>query len=127
MESDSITVDNSLQNDPDVYLMINKIQNDIAQHEALVARIQRRDAEYDVMKKAYEQKLTVLQSQMSQFQIERDLALSKMQAGGSKNRAKSKYEESPLLKIRILFVASFENDVPLLNTNPSVFVLILLI
>jgi septal ring factor EnvC (AmiA/AmiB activator) len=78
--------------DPDVYLLINKIQNDIAEHEALVARIHRRDAEYERMKKGYEQKLSVLQSQMSQFQSERDLALSKI-SGGSKLKAKSKFDE----------------------------------
>jgi septal ring factor EnvC (AmiA/AmiB activator) len=76
----------------DVYLLINKIQNDIAQHEALVERIQKRDAEYEVMKKAYEQKLSVLQSQMAQFQIERDLAMSRMQAG-NKAKAKTKFDE----------------------------------
>jgi hypothetical protein len=78
--------------EPDVYMLINKIQNDISEHEALVSRIQRRDAEYEVMKKAYEQKLSVLQSQMTQFQSERDLAMSKM-AGGNKAKAKTKYDE----------------------------------
>lgn len=78
--------------DPDVYLIINKIQNDIAEHEALVARIHHRDAEYEKMKKAYEQKLLVLQSQMTQFQAERDLALSKI-SGGVKAKAKSKFDE----------------------------------
>ena len=88
--------------DPDMYLLINKIQNDIAQHEALVERIHKRDAEYEVMKKAYEQKLNVLQSQMTQFQKERDLALKRMQeaSGVSKKdragniaAAKNKYDE----------------------------------
>ena len=81
------------QSDPDVYLIINRIQNDIAQHEALVARIHKRDNEYEVMKKAYEQKLEVLQSKMVQFQTERDLALSKMQAGGNKVKAKTQFDE----------------------------------
>lgn len=77
-------------------MLINKLQNDISQHEALVARIQRRDAEYEVMKKAYEQKLLVLQHQMSQFQTERDLALSKMQSG-PRAQAKTKFDEDKRL------------------------------
>lgn len=84
------------EGDPDVYLLINKIQNDIAEHESLVARIHRRDAEYEKMKKAYEQKLAVLQSQMSQFQSERDLAMTKI-TGGSKIKAKTKYDEEKRL------------------------------
>ena len=88
--------------DPDMYLLINKIQNDIAQHEALVERVQKRDTEYQVMKQAYEQKLFVLQHQMSEIQQERDLALKKMQDGyhgsaiGRKERinsAKTKYDQ----------------------------------
>ncbi|KAL5032090.1 hypothetical protein BDV3_000688 [Batrachochytrium dendrobatidis] len=88
--------------DPDMFLIINKIQNDISDHEALVERIHRRDAEYDVMKKAYEQKLNVLSSQLSQFQKERDQALKRMQSatGGSKKdragkiaAATSKYDD----------------------------------
>ncbi|KAH6577921.1 hypothetical protein BASA62_000629 [Batrachochytrium salamandrivorans] len=88
--------------DPDMFLIINKIQNDIADHEALVERIHRRDAEYDVMKKAYEQKLNVLSGQLSQFQREKDQALRRMHnsTGGSKKdragkiaAATSKYDE----------------------------------
>lgn len=83
--------------DPDVYLIINKIQNDIAQHEALVERIQKRDNEYEVMQKAYESKLKILQNQLSQIQKERDLALNKFgNSSGSaqlRNAAKSRFDE----------------------------------
>ncbi|KAH6566014.1 hypothetical protein BASA60_009665 [Batrachochytrium salamandrivorans] len=72
--------------DPDMFLIINKIQNDIADHEAL----------------AYEQKLNVLSGQLSQFQREKDQALRRMHnsTGGSKKdragkiaAATSKYDE----------------------------------
>jgi hypothetical protein len=85
-----------IEQENDVYFLIKKLQNDISEHEALVARIHHRDAEYDKMKKAYEQKLLVLQSQMSQFQTERDLALSKV-SGGPKAKAKTKFDEEKRL------------------------------
>lgn len=70
--------------------MINKIQNDIAQHEALVERIQKRDAEYEVMQKNYESKLNLLATQLTRIQNERDLAIKKFPNGSSKARSETK-------------------------------------
>lgn len=83
------------QQGPDIYMLINKLQNDIVQHEALAESIQKREAEYNRMQKAYESKLSVLQNQMSQIQKERDLALTKMTNSSKQQRSdvKSKFEE----------------------------------
>lgn len=84
------------QQGPDIYMLINKLQNDIVQHEALAESIKKREAEYDRMQKAYESKLSVLQNQMTQFQQERDLALKKMSNSTKQQRsdAKSRFEET---------------------------------
>jgi hypothetical protein len=81
---------------PDIYMLINKLQNDIVQHEALAESIQKREAEYNRMQKAYESKLTVLQNQMGVFQNERDMALNKMSNGTKQQRSvvATKYEEA---------------------------------
>ncbi len=68
--------DSSLHtNENDMFTVLHKIQTDIAEHEALMDRIMRRDAEYDMMKKGYEQKMHNLHHQLHQFQKERDMAL----------------------------------------------------
>ncbi|KAJ1330394.1 hypothetical protein BSLG_009528 [Batrachochytrium salamandrivorans] len=74
--------------DPDMFLIINKIQNDIADHEALVERIHRRDAEYDVMKKAFNERKT----KHSGVCIIARVALKKDRAGKIA-AATSKYDE----------------------------------
>ncbi|KAJ3306149.1 Kinesin-like protein kif21b [Kappamyces sp. JEL0829] len=81
---------------PDIYMLINKLQNDIVQHEALAESIQKREAEYNRMQKAYESKLSVLQNQMAQFQQERDLALKKMANSSKQQRTvvANKFEEA---------------------------------
>lgn len=81
---------------PDIYMLINKLQNDIVQHEALAESIQKREAEYNMMQKAYESKLSVLQTQMVQYQSERDLALTRMTNGSKQQRfdVKTRFEEA---------------------------------
>ncbi|KAJ3226224.1 Kinesin-like protein kif21b [Clydaea vesicula] len=61
-----------------MYLLVNKIQNDIAEHEEIVSKLQRSESEYDAMKKAFEQKLEGLKVQLVQVQRERDLALRRI-------------------------------------------------
>ncbi|KAJ3157827.1 hypothetical protein HDU89_000206 [Geranomyces variabilis] len=72
----------------DVYSAIAKIQSDIAEHEKLVFRIAHRDAEYETMRTAYEQKLRDLQTQLMQSKKERDLALQRVQDGGKREEKK---------------------------------------
>ncbi|KAJ3161699.1 hypothetical protein HDU86_006469 [Geranomyces michiganensis] len=72
----------------DVYSAIAKIQSDIAEHEKLVFRIAHRDAEYETMRAAYEQKLRDLQNQLMQSKKERDLALQRVQDGGKREDKK---------------------------------------
>ena len=61
--------------DNDMYMLLHKIQTDISEHEALMSRIMKRDAEYDMMKKAYEQKMGALQHQLQSILQERDSML----------------------------------------------------
>ncbi|KAJ3183837.1 Kinesin-like protein kif21b [Geranomyces variabilis] len=72
----------------DVYSAIAKIQSDIAEHEKLVFRIAHRDAEYETMRTAYEQKLRDLQTQLMQSKKERDLALQRVQDSGKREEKK---------------------------------------
>ena len=96
LEKDSYPVNSKDEQGPDIYMLINKLQNDIVQHEALADSIQKREQEYARMQKAYESKLTVLQNEMEQTQQERDLALKKMGNGSKQQRydVKTKYEEA---------------------------------
>ncbi|KNC96556.1 uncharacterized protein SPPG_08143 [Spizellomyces punctatus DAOM BR117] len=84
-EASSTSPDSSTS---DMFLVIAKIQADIAEHEKLVSRIQHRDAEYETMKTAYEQKLRDLQTQLLQSKKERDQALKRMQGGERKEEKK---------------------------------------
>ncbi|KAI8914849.1 P-loop containing nucleoside triphosphate hydrolase protein [Powellomyces hirtus] len=84
-EDGSNTLEESTE---DMFSVIAKIQSDIAEHEKLVSRIQHRDAEYETMRTAYEQKLRDLQTQLMQSKKERDLALQKMQDGGKQQEKK---------------------------------------
>lgn len=81
-----------------MYTMLHKIQTDISEHEALMDRIMRREAEYDMMKKAYEQKMNTLHHQLNQYQSERDLALKKL-----KNPTKDKHDANRAMIISSKF------------------------
>ncbi|KAJ3007560.1 Kinesin-like protein kif21b [Thoreauomyces humboldtii] len=93
------TVNPTDESGEDMFSVIAKIQSDIAEHEKLVSRIQHRDAEYETMRTAYEQKMKDLQTQLMQSKKERDLALQRMQDGGRKEEKKGtvaikqRYEE----------------------------------
>lgn len=99
-ESDSAN-DNQLQADnSDTFFLLQKIQADISEHEALMDRILKRDAEYEVMKRAYEQKMNNLNQQLDRFQSERDLALKK-----AKDPSKDRKES---INSALLITAKFE-------------------
>lgn len=82
-----------------LFLLINSIQNDIQSHESLIERNQKREAEYEKMQKAYEQKLTVLQNQMERIQEERDLALKKISKGPKNNDENARHYEEAKLRL----------------------------
>ncbi|KAI8846796.1 hypothetical protein BC829DRAFT_257968 [Chytridium lagenaria] len=69
----------------DMYLFIHRLQSDIADHQAIVDRLTKRDREYESMRFAYEDKLNVLQAQVAAVAKERDEALKRMKDPGSGN------------------------------------------
>jgi septal ring factor EnvC (AmiA/AmiB activator) len=93
-EEDATIDEFSPANDTDMYLLIHKIQTDISEHEALMGRILRRDAEYDMMKKSYEQKMDSLHHQLHSTLKERDKALKLL-----KDPLKNKKEAHQALSI----------------------------
>lgn len=66
------------QRSSSLYLLVDKIQNDIAEHEQVVSKLLKSETEYEVMKSAFEQKLDLFKNQLVQVQRERDLALQRM-------------------------------------------------
>ncbi|KAJ3098223.1 hypothetical protein HDU96_000096, partial [Phlyctochytrium bullatum] len=65
----------------DMFLLIHRLQADIADHQAIVDRLAKRDQEYEAMRGAYEAKLSVLQTQVAAIARERDEALRRMRDG----------------------------------------------
>jgi kinesin family protein 4/21/27 len=99
-ESDSAQ-ENPFQSDnTDTFVLLQKIQADISEHEALMDRILKRDAEYEMMKRAYEQKMNNLNQQLDRYQTERDLALKKL-----KDPSKDKKEN---INTALLITAKYE-------------------
>ena len=99
-ESDSAQ-DNQFQSDnTDTFVLLQKIQADISEHEALMDRILKRDAEYEFMKRADEQKMNNLNQQLDRYQTERDVALKKL-----KDPSKDKKESN---NNALLITAKFE-------------------
>ena len=84
----------------ETFILLQKIQADISEHEALMDRIIKRDVEYETMKRAYEQKMNVLNQQMDRYQSERDLALKKL-----KDPSKDKKES---INKAVLITAKYE-------------------
>lgn len=80
---DSLSPTHHSRSSSSIYLLVDKIQSDIAEHENLVARLKKSETEYEAMKGAFDQKLNVLQIQMGQVKSERDLALQKLKDGGA--------------------------------------------
>ncbi|KAJ3126840.1 Kinesin-like protein kif21b [Physocladia obscura] len=71
----------------DIFMLIHRLQSDIAQHQALIDQQMKREQAYQAFKEAYESKLTVLQSQLNSVCHERDEAMKKMKTGaGSKEK-----------------------------------------
>ncbi|TPX37980.1 hypothetical protein SmJEL517_g00401 [Synchytrium microbalum] len=69
-EAESATTD-------DMYCVVQKIQADIADHEALASRLARRESEYEAMRGAYESKLRALSDQLVRVERERDMAMTR--------------------------------------------------
>ncbi|KAJ3214835.1 Kinesin-like protein kif21b [Dinochytrium kinnereticum] len=69
----------------DMFLLIHRLQGDIADHQAIVDRLSKRDQEYEAMRGAYEAKLAVLQTQVAAIARERDEALKRMKDPGAGN------------------------------------------
>ncbi|KAJ3200059.1 Kinesin-like protein kif21a [Entophlyctis luteolus] len=69
----------------DIYMLIHRLQADIAQHQALIDKQTKREQAYQAFREAYEAKLNGLQSQLAAVGRERDEALKKIRSGGGGN------------------------------------------
>ncbi|TPX52562.1 hypothetical protein SeMB42_g01346 [Synchytrium endobioticum] len=87
-DDDEVASEASSAATSDMYLLISKIQTDIADHEALASRLARREAEYEGMRSAYESKLRALSDQLVRVERERDMAMTK-------TRGEKSHEEKP--------------------------------
>ncbi|KAJ1551514.1 Kinesin-like protein kif21b [Nowakowskiella sp. JEL0078] len=80
---------------PDLYYMlVHKLQTDIANQEELMKRLHNRDMEYENMKQGYDQKLISLQEELARAQKERDTAIRRISVGKPGSRASTNLSES---------------------------------
>ncbi|KAI8608764.1 hypothetical protein BC830DRAFT_1153935 [Chytriomyces sp. MP71] len=71
----------------DIYLLISRLQSDIAHHQSLIDKQRAREQEYLALRAAYESKLDVLQGQLRNVGRERDEALQRFKNAAGKGGA----------------------------------------
>ncbi|KAJ3230731.1 hypothetical protein HDU78_008130 [Chytriomyces hyalinus] len=76
------THDGTQDKSTDMYMLIHRLQSDIAQHQALIDKQNRAQQEYEALRAAYENKLEVLQAQLSNVGKERDEAMKRIKSSG---------------------------------------------
>ncbi|KAI8831442.1 hypothetical protein BJ741DRAFT_580668 [Chytriomyces cf. hyalinus JEL632] len=76
------THDGTQDKSTDMYMLIHRLQSDIAQHQALIDKQNLAHQEYEALRAAYENKLEILQAQLSNVGKERDEAMKRIKSGG---------------------------------------------
>ncbi|KAJ3227204.1 hypothetical protein HDU81_006866 [Chytriomyces hyalinus] len=76
------TTDRTQDKSTDMYMLIHRLQSDIAQHQALIDKQNLAQQEYEALRAAYENKLEILQAQLSNVGKERDEAMKRIKSGG---------------------------------------------
>ncbi|TPX63882.1 hypothetical protein CcCBS67573_g08563 [Chytriomyces confervae] len=76
------THDRTQDKSTDMYMLIHRLQSDIAQHQALIDKQNLAQQEYEALRAAYESKLEILQAQLSNVGKERDEAMKRIKSGG---------------------------------------------
>ncbi|KAI8822765.1 hypothetical protein BJ741DRAFT_557112 [Chytriomyces cf. hyalinus JEL632] len=76
------THDGTQDKSTDMYMLIHRLQSDIAQHQALIDKQNLAQQEYEALRAAYENKLEILQAQLSNVGKERDEAMKRIKSGG---------------------------------------------